>query len=156
MVFALLTLAAAHLLAVISPGPSLLVVTRTAMAVSRQAGLWTALGFAIGSLIWAAAALFGLNLLFVVAPWLYTAMRVGGALYLLYLAVMLWRHARAPFDLAPAGRKLSESGRASFRRGLLTQMSNTKVVVFMGSILVALLPPDPPTASWPPCCSSFS
>lgn len=67
----------AHLLAVLSPGPSFLVVARTAMASSRAAGIWAALGMGVGSLIWAVAALFGLNLLFTLVPWLYMTSRRG-------------------------------------------------------------------------------
>ena len=136
--------ALAQLLAVISPGPSLLVVARASIAASRAAGAWTAVGLGIGSVIWAAAALFGLKALFAAAPWLYMAMKLAGAAYLIYLAVMLWRHARDPLpisDAGPAQRPAQVSG--AVRRGLLTQLANPKVAVFFGSIFVTLLPAQP-------------
>jgi threonine/homoserine/homoserine lactone efflux protein len=147
---ALATLWFVHLLAVISPGPSLLVVARSAIAGSRGRGARVAAGLGLGTLIWSLAALFGLSVLFALAPWLYTGMKIAGAAFLLYVAVMLWRHARTPVPLdgtlaqesagAPA---LAAGPLAAVRLGLLTQLANPKVAVFFGSIFVTLLPADP-------------
>lgn len=144
---ALAGLALAHLLAVISPGPSLLVVARTALAHARVSGSLVALGLGLGTLLWSTAALFGLSVLFRLVPWVYTGLKVAGSAYLLYLAVMLWRGAGRPLDVAtPAdGDLVAPSALASVRLGLLTQLANPKVAVFFGSIFVTLLPaqPDP-------------
>ncbi|MEO1018349.1 MAG: LysE family transporter [Pseudomonadota bacterium] len=131
----------AQALAVISPGPSFLIVARTSMAESHRAGSMTAIGLGLGSVIWASAALFGLASLFKIAPWIYMAIRIMGGLYLLHLAVQLWRHAKAPLPTVheyPTGQK------AAILRGLLTQLANPKVAVFFGSIFVVMLPPQPP------------
>jgi threonine/homoserine/homoserine lactone efflux protein len=134
-----------HLLAVISPGPSLLVVARTAAAHARRAGTWVAVGLGLGTLIWSLAALFGLGLLFDLAPWLYAGLKAAGALYLLYLALMLWRGAGRPLSVeAESAHAPAPLGAAaSLRLGLLTQLANPKVAVFFGSIFVALLPAEP-------------
>ena len=58
---ALAGISAAHLLAVMSPGPSFLVVARMAAAHSRGAGLFAALGMAVGALTWATLAALGLG-----------------------------------------------------------------------------------------------
>ena len=132
-----------HLLAVISPGPSFVVVTRVAISTGRAAGVWTALGFAIGTCIYGCAALLGLKSLFAAFPFVYATARVVAAAYLAYIAIMLWRHARDPIPVAPAGAPSTQSALVLVRRGLLTQLSNPKVAVFMGSIFVTLLPPRP-------------
>ena len=49
---------AVHMLAMISPGPNVLIVTQTALSHTRRAGIVTALGVATGSTIWSSAALF--------------------------------------------------------------------------------------------------
>lgn len=138
----LLTFALSHLLIVMSPGPSFLMVVRTSLSRSRAAAAWTAVGLGVGSLIWAAAALAGLKLVFAAVPWLYTALRVAGALYLLWIAWQLWRH---------AGDALNETGGPSgappepwwrgVARGTTTQLSNPKAAVFFGSVFLQLLPP---------------
>jgi len=151
MVWTLAGVGAAHLLATISPGPSFLMVARAAVGQSRAAGLMAALGMGLGSLVWALAALFGLDLLFRAAPWLYLAMKLLGAGFLLFIAVQLWRHAgrspiEAPSSAGSPSRGLPQGRLRSLRLGLLTQLSNPKVAVFFGSIFVTLLPPERP--SW--------
>ncbi len=134
-----------HLAAVISPGPSLVVVARTALAGSRVAGAWTAIGLGIGTFVWASAALFGLKAVFAAVPWLYASMKLAGAAYLFYLAIQLWRHADAPLDVAGTQGGTALARGAALRQGVFTQLSNPKVAVFFGSIFVTLLPAD---ASW--------
>ncbi|TAJ88438.1 MAG: LysE family translocator [Reyranella sp.] len=142
-VAALAGLAVVHLLAVASPGPSTVLVIQTAAVSGRRAGLLAAFAMMLGALAWAAAALYGLQILFARFEWLYVAFRIGGAIYLLYLAFMLLRHAGAPLPEAdPAAVRAGVW--QGFLKALLLQLSNPKVMVFMGSIFVSLLPAQPP------------
>jgi RhtB (resistance to homoserine/threonine) family protein len=134
----LATIGLIHLLAVMSPGPSFLVTARTAVARSRADGIKVALGLGAGSVVWSAAALLGLNLLFREFHWLFVGMKVAGALFLLWIAFQIFRHAEDPVELNE-GTKLA-SARNPVLHGFLTQISNPKVVVFFGSIFVAMLP----------------
>jgi threonine/homoserine/homoserine lactone efflux protein len=144
---ALAALFAVHLLVVASPGPAFLAVSRTAISSSRAAGIAAAAGLATGALIWAVATMFGLDVLFARAPWLYDAMRLGGAAYLIYLGLGMlrsaWRGERMQGDAAaPAGNR-------AFLRSLGVQLSNPKAAVFFGSIFVTLLPAAAPL--WVKC-----
>ena len=144
---ALAALFAVHLLVVASPGPAFLAVSRTAISSSRAAGIAAAAGLATGALIWAVATMFGLDVLFARAPWLYDAMRLGGAAYLIYLGLGMlrsaWRGERMHGDAAgPAGNR-------AFLRSLGVQLSNPKAAVFFGSIFVTLLPAAAPL--WVKC-----
>jgi threonine/homoserine/homoserine lactone efflux protein len=143
-VVALLGLALVHLLAVASPGPSTVLVIQTAAVAGRRGGLLAALAMMAGALLWAAAALFGLQALFARFDWLYLAFRIGGAIYLFYLAVQLWRHARDPLPEIPVGRAIRMTGWQGFLRALLLQLSNPKIMVFFGSIFLSLLPQNLP------------
>lgn len=143
LTIALLGLAAVHLLAVISPGQSFLFVTRTALVSGRLAALAATLGMGLGVVLWAAATMLGLAVLFEQAQWLYTIVRLTGGLYLLYLAIIVWRSADVPLGpVATPGREVALW--PAFRDALLIQITNPKVVVFYGSIFAALLPPAPP------------
>ena len=140
---ALLTLgsiAAVQLLAVMSPGPSFLITARTAVAQSRLDGVKVALGLGAGTVIWSSAALLGLNAVFHALPPLFIAMKIVGALFLLWIAIQIFRHAADPLDLGGAAEKTSNP----FMKGFLTQIANPKVAVFFGSIFVAMLPADVP------------
>lgn len=143
-VVVLLGLALVHLLAVASPGPSTVLVIQTAAVAGRRGGLLAAFAMMVGALAWAAAALYGLQALFARFDWLYVAFRIGGALYLLYLAVMVWRHARDPLPEIAAGSADHLTGWQGFLRALLLQLSNPKIMVFFGSIFLSLLPQSTP------------
>ena len=140
---ALAGLAVVHLLAVASPGPSTVLVIQTAAVSGRRAGLLAAFAMMLGALVWAAAALYGLQVLFARFDWLYVAFRVAGALYLLYLAYLLLRHAGAPLPEADPSSARAGAWQG-FLKALLLQLSNPKVMVFMGSIFISLLPAQPP------------
>ncbi|MBN8966666.1 MAG: LysE family transporter [Rhizobiales bacterium] len=144
----LATIGAVQLLAVMSPGPSFLITAQTAVARSRADGVKVALGLGAGTVMWAAAALLGLNVLFHQVHWLFVAMKVAGALFLIWIAYQIFRHAADPIALEAAQKSEagSDAARAQppFVRGVLTQISNPKVVVFFGSIFVAMLPREVP------------
>lgn len=141
---ALLGLALVHLLAVASPGPSTVLVIQTAAVAGRRGGLLAALAMMVGALLWATAALFGLQALFAQFDRLYLAFRFGGAVYLIYLAIMLWRHARDPLPEIALGSTAHLSGWQGFLRALLLQLSNPKIMVFFGSIFLSVLPQHMP------------
>jgi threonine/homoserine/homoserine lactone efflux protein len=125
---------------VASPGPSFLVVSRTAMARSRPAALGAALGVAAGDLAFAALAMSGLSLLLLGIRDLALAVRVSGGLYLLWLGAMAWRGAQAPAieddAAAPAG--------GGFRVGLLTCLTNPQTIAFFVGLFAASTTPDGP------------
>ncbi|NNU80490.1 LysE family transporter [Halovulum dunhuangense] len=137
----LLPLVLAHFAAAVSPGPSFVLIARTSAARTRAAAMRMSVGLGLGAMLWAAAALFGLTLLFEIAPWTYLAMKVAGAGFLLWLGYQLWRHAPEPLDMTLAGQDgLSRTG--DVRHGLLVQIANPKVSIFFGSVFVTLVPPD--------------
>ena len=137
--------ALAHLLAAASPGPSFVFVTHAAVARSRGAGVLASFAMAVGALVWAAGALYGLQALMGEVAWLERGIRLAGAAYLVWLGIKLLRARPGPIvvdDFGPASAK--GGGMALFLRALALQMSNPKVMVFFGSIFVALLPAEAP------------
>jgi threonine/homoserine/homoserine lactone efflux protein len=95
----LATIGFVHLLTVVSPGPSFLITARTAVACSRVDGIKVALGLGAGTIVWSAAALLGLNFLFHQFQWLFIGLKVAGALYLLWIAFQIFRHAADPVTM---------------------------------------------------------
>ncbi|WP_374332124.1 LysE family translocator [Aestuariivirga sp.] len=136
----LLSIGLIQLLAVISPGPSFLITARTAVAQSRRDGIKVALGLGGGTVIWSSAALLGLNAVFHAVPALFIAMKLAGALFLLYIAFMIFRHAAEPLKLDVT----ADAAGNPIVKGFLTQIANPKVAVFFGSIFIALLPANVP------------
>lgn len=135
----LLSIGIVQLMAVISPGPSFLITARTAVARSRLDGVKVAAGLTAGTVIWSTAALLGLNAVFHAVPMLFMAMKVAGALFLLWIAFQIFRHAAQPIDMDG-----TDASGNPFLKGFLTQIANPKVAVFFGSIFIAMLPADVP------------
>jgi len=119
-----------------SPGPALLLAIRNTLRDGRAAGIATGLGLGIVASLWTLSALLGLNAIFALFPWAYTAVKTAGALYLLYIAWTTWKGASAP--LAEAGNV----GRRAFFSGLAVNILNPKSVLFAAAVLVVIFPPD--------------
>jgi threonine efflux protein len=141
---AVVAILGAILMGAISPGPSCVLVARTAVAVSRFDGIAAALGMGVGGLIFASAALFGLHVVLTNVPSVHLGLKVVGAMYLAYLAVRLWRGAGVPIAAADVPPDRMSSRRKSFVVGLATQLSNPKTAIAYASIFTALLPQDQP------------
>jgi threonine/homoserine/homoserine lactone efflux protein len=137
----LVLLAVVHLFAAMSPGATFLVISRQALVSGRGPAVAGALACGFGALPWAFAALVGLALVFQQAQWLYGVLKALGGLYLIYLAVMVWRHADAPVAMVDAGQGATAT--QAFREAFLTQIANPKVAVFFASIFVSVVPANP-------------
>lgn len=153
----LVGIAATLALGAISPGPSFLMVARTAAARSRREGLAAALGMGVGGVLFAVAALLGLNIVLVAVPWFYFVLKVAGGAWLLYLGLRVWRGSEQPLEV-PVGHGGDATGHSivtpdpeeratsAFALGFVTQVSNPKTAVVYASVFAALLPSEVPPA----------
>ncbi len=130
-------------LAAASPGPAVLMAARIGLTEGFRIGLALALGIGVGAIIWAMAALFGLSLLFEFAPALLTAFKFGGALFLIWIALNMWRNADAPIA-EPTTGAASRSIPGALRLGVITQLANPKPAIFFGAVFVGMVPTDTP------------
>lgn len=137
------TIIGVWLFTVVSPGPNFLATSQAALNHSRRAGLAVAAGIAVGTTVWSTASLLGLGILFHTTAWLYHAVRVLGAAYLIYLGLraILTAH-RMPSDATLRSGPMPP-GKA-FRRGLLIDLSNPKAAAFFTSLFAVAVPPDAP------------
>jgi threonine/homoserine/homoserine lactone efflux protein len=140
---ALFAILGALFIGAMSPGPSFVFVVRTAVARSRADGLAAAVGMGVGAMTFGALALLGLRTLMNEAATHYLVLKVAGGLYLVYLGVMIWRHATVPVAMAAEAHGRSNLMK-SFGLALATQFSNPKIVAVFGAVFAALLPADPP------------
>lgn len=124
-----------------SPGPSFVMVARTAASTTRTNGLCAALGMGIGGLIFAIASLLGLHGLLHAVPSLYWALKLFGGLYLVYIGVRIFRGARGPLN---TDVKNPATGKTAAMRyvaiGLMTQLSNPKTAIVYAGVFAAFLP----------------
>ncbi|TVP71183.1 MAG: LysE family translocator [Rhodobacteraceae bacterium] len=140
---AFLAFAGLSLMAAISPGPAVLMAARTGLTEGFRTGAWLAAGIGLGGAIWAGAALFGLGVLFAIAPALLWALKIVGAAYLAWLGWTLWRSASTPLEIG-ATPSLPRSAASAFRLGLFTQLANPKPAVMFAAIFLGTVPPATP------------
>ena len=123
---------------ILSPGAAFLLSVRASVSGGRRTGIATGLGLACMASLWTLAALLGLDALFALFPWAYTALKVGGACYLIYLAVTTWRGASKPLN------DQSKPPQRAFIDGFLVNIGNPKSVLFAAAVLVVIFPPNLP------------
>ena len=125
---------------VLTPGPNMIYVISRSICQGPMAGLISLGGVALGFVFYMLCAALGITALLMTVPFAYDALRIGGALYLLYLAWQALRPGgRSPF----AVRELpQDSPRRLFTMGFLTNLLNPKVAVMYLSLLPQFLHPD--------------
>lgn len=137
MLVLFLTIALVHLIALMSPGPDFFFVSQTAASRSRSEAMMGVAGLSLGVMVWAGVALLGLDLILQKMAWLHQIIIVGGGLYLCWMGWQLLSSARTKHTqgtpTAEIKVALAKPGR-SFLRGLLTNLSNPKAVIYFGSV----------------------
>lgn len=131
---------AALSLGTMSPGPSFVVVAQTAVAKSRSNGVAAAFGMGVGGVVFAGAALLGLQSLLNAVPSLYLVLKIVGGLYLCYLGFRIARSANDPIEMTHQTDHAVDPQARSFLIGLATQISNPKTAIVYTSVFAAFLP----------------
>ncbi len=118
-----------------TPGQDTALTIRNALGGGRRSGLATALGVAFGQAVWTLAAVAGLVAILRASQPAFTALRLVGAAYLVYLGLQsLVAAARRRSPQHPAVAARSTPG-GSLRQGLLSNLANPKMAVFFTSLL---------------------
>ena len=139
MLSTLLAIFLLHWVVLMTPGANVLVVSNLAAAGSRRAAVFAGLGVTVVAGIWSSLAVLGVNAIFAAHPYLRIAVQVAGGLYLLSVALRLWRTSAA----SAAGQQAQLSPAAAFRLGFLTNILNPKSALFFGSVFATALPTQP-------------
>lgn len=140
---ALIGITVALAIGAMSPGPSFVMVARTAASSNRPNGLSAAIGMGVGGLLFAIISLLGLQSLLFAVPMLYLVLKVAGGLYLAYLGIKIWRGANQPLSTKSDGQQQIESSLLRhFTLGLATQLSNPKTAIVYASVFAAFLPSE--------------
>ncbi|SHJ55150.1 resistance to homoserine/threonine (RhtB) family protein [Malonomonas rubra DSM 5091] len=126
--------------AIISPGPNFIFVVNRSLSDSRRTGLYSALGVATGSGIFAIAGLLGLIVLISTLPYFSTLIRYLGGGYLIYLGISTLLSCRQQMvSTNPTNSGLSISAKAAYYTGLLTNLTNPKAWAFYLSLFTLMI-----------------
>jgi threonine/homoserine/homoserine lactone efflux protein len=122
---------------ILTPGPDMLFVIGQTLAGGAGRGWAALLGIGTGALVHVALAVSGIAALLAASPALFDALRYAGAVYLLWLGFGALRAAlRGGAEMRPAA-----PARRAFRDGLVTNLTNPKVVLFFLAFLPQFVDP---------------
>lgn len=140
-----LKIASIHIIAVMSPGPDLVMILRNTLAYSKRSGVFAALGTSSGILVHATYTLLGIGVLIQEAPLVFNGIRVLGASYLIYVG---WRAIRTAFKNKTNYEFEKEEKDVSpfqaWRSGFITNVTNPMVLVLFISIFSSVVADDTP------------
>jgi threonine/homoserine/homoserine lactone efflux protein len=135
----LITFFIAALLLSLAPGPDNVFVLTQSALYGRVSGLLVMLGLCTGLLVHTAAVALGIAVIFQTSLIAFTALKIVGAGYLLYLAWLAWR--AAPASLSEVSSTTRSFG-ALYRRGIYMNISNPKVSIFFLAFLPQFASPE--------------
>jgi threonine/homoserine/homoserine lactone efflux protein len=133
-------------LLIVTPGPDTALIIRNALGSGPRASTFSAIGVAVGTVVWVSAATLGVGVLLEQSSMAFTALKLAGAAYLCYLGVgSLLTSARTDKAEAEAvpGLRLPDGG--AFSQGLLSNLLNPKTGAFFVTVMPQFLVlGDPP------------
>ncbi|WP_193099762.1 LysE family translocator [Burkholderia sp. Z1] len=123
------------------PGPDMALVLQTSIGRGVRPGLAAAGGLSLARTAHVTLSACGVAALIRSAPWLYEVIRYGGALYLAYVAIQVFR---SPVFALGEGDTATSAGelRQSFVKGLLTNLLNPKALLFCSVLLPQFVRPE--------------
>lgn len=122
------------------PGPSLVVVVNSVRQGGRSAGLLTTWAHASGVGLYALLVVLGLGVMINTSPLLFTALKIGGAVFLVYLGINAIRHS----DRSEEAPSRPRSHRRSVAEGFFTAFLNPKLVIFFIALYSQYIRPEAP------------
>ncbi len=139
-----LVLVAVFGVAVVSPGPDLVMAIRNSVTYSRRAGVLTAIGFGLGVIVHVTYTLAGLAAIIAKSVLLFSILKYVGAAYLLYVGVKAIRSngmSASDEPDVPASRAVM-TDLAALRSGFITNLFNPKATMFFLALFSQIIHPD--------------
>lgn len=128
----------------LSPGVNFALIAQTATRQARKDAMCVAAGVTTATAVWMTASLIGLITLAEEAGGVFSVIRIGGGLYLIWLGAKKFTQRNAATAGTPVATR-SRSQARNFATGFATNMGNPKAVLFFGSLFATALPADAST-----------
>jgi RhtB (resistance to homoserine/threonine) family protein len=130
---------AAGILLNLTPGPDTAYILGRSIAQGREAGIASALGISIGSIFHTCAAALGLSAILATSAFAFSAIKLLGGAYLVFLGIKMLLDRRKQLSLPANFRRRTTI--AAFRQGVLTNILNPKVALFFLAFLPQFIDP---------------
>lgn len=125
-----IAVAVVHLLAVMSPGPDFVMISRNSLIYSRRSGVYCALGLACGTAFHASYSLIGIGLIIAQSILLFSILKFVGAAYLIYFGLCCLSAKPAHVKNFSEKKQKDLSRLSALKTGFLTNLLNPKATLF--------------------------
>lgn len=139
-----ITVATVHLLAVMSPGPDFMMVTRNTLVYSRRAGIFSSIGLGLGIGVHIAYSLLGIGLLISKSVLLFNAIKYLGAAYLFYIGYQSLVSKGSHLKIGKTVAKNDIGRLEAVRIGFITNVTNPKATLFFLALFTQVINPATP------------
>ncbi|MEN9614388.1 MAG: hypothetical protein RLZZ347_695 [Candidatus Parcubacteria bacterium] len=142
-----LKVASIHLLAVMSPGPDFVLISKNALTYSRKTGIYSALGLGLGILVHVTYSLLGIGLIISQSVVLFSTIKLFGAGYLVYIGIKALQSKPqvTPSQNVSVPVERSELGAfGAIKMGFLTNVLNPKATLFFLGLFTQVIDPTTP------------
>ena len=131
----LLTICALHFVAQLSPGPDVLLVAKSAASTTRANTLKIILGISVGVVVWVTLTLLGFTVLLEQWPWIQQVLMLIGGFFLAKMGyAMLKGGITSLKQSTDLDGVIEQQPKNYFLLGLLTNLSNPKIVIYFSSV----------------------
>jgi threonine/homoserine/homoserine lactone efflux protein len=131
---------AAALAAILPPGPAVLLAVSNSVAFGWKRVTFSSLGNILGLMVLSSLALAGLGAMLKASGTAFTAFKLVGAGYLIYLGGRQWRTRGSAFTLTESAPLDHGNGRILVQ-GLLVALTNPKAILFFGALFPQFIRP---------------
>jgi len=120
---------------IVTPGPDTALTIRNTLLGSRRTGFFTAMGVSTGQAIWALATSLGVAALLAASEPAFTALKLFGAAFLIYLGAQSLLAAIRGTERPHVHRGAVLAPSVAFRQGVVSNLGNPKMAAFFPSLL---------------------
>lgn len=142
-----LLFASIALMATLTPGPAILLVSTHSVSFGTRQSVATMLGNISGLFVMALLSVMGLSAIILHSAPIFTAVKFAGAAYLIYLGIKLWRNGMFPETIQTAeGESTCQRPTAAklYTQGFFVALSNPKAIAFCTALFPQFIQPDKP------------
>lgn len=140
----LLIVAGIHALAVISPGPDFVLISRLSLSYSRKIGFVGAIGVALGIGVHIFYSILGIGALIASSVILFNTIKILGALYLIYIGVMSFKQSKNKSPASSVRLQEDVTYTEALKLGFLTNVLNPKATLFILAVFTQVITPSTP------------
>jgi len=129
-------------LLVMIPGQGVAMVLRQSIIGGPKAAFLSSIGNCLGILIWSVSSAIGLSAIFTRSDTAYSILKWSGVIFLMFISGQTFLSLRQEFGRFDLESTETTSTWASFRLGLITNLTNAKAAVYAVAFIPALIPKE--------------